>query len=97
MLTQNITQELESVLQALHQEGKTPTVALVKARLTTPVPIPALIVAIRSWKSTQRVPKVEVATKEALSNDEKISRLEQQVRDLTLRLEQLENQLQEKA
>lgn len=97
MLTQNVTQELESVLQALHQEGKTPTVALVKARLTTPVPMPALIATIRSWKNTQQVPKVEIAAPAVASDAARIAMLEQQVNDLTQRLTTLETQLMERS
>lgn len=61
MLTQDVTKELEAAMEQLQQQGKEPTVALVKARLKTPVPMPALITAIKSWKSAQRVPKVEIA------------------------------------
>lgn len=95
MLTQNITQELEAVLQSLHNQGKEPTVALVKARLKTPVPMPALIATIRSWKHAQRVPKVEIAADSTPPQD-KIAHLEQQIKDLKRRLETLEAKLAEK-
>lgn len=90
MLTQNVSQELKDVLEQLHQEGKEPTVALVKARLTTSVPMPALITTIKSWKSSKRVPKVEVAAAPKTEQD-RISELEQQVADLTKRIAQLES------
>ena len=41
MLTQDVTKELEAVMEQLQQQGKEPTVALVKARMKTPVPMPA--------------------------------------------------------
>ncbi|MGF1695058.1 hypothetical protein L4C54_05210 [Vibrio lamellibrachiae] len=94
MLTQNVTDELTKVLSSLTQEGKEPTVALVKARLSTSVPMPALITAIKSWKASNRVPKVEVATA-ATSELDKITNLEQQVSQLLKRVESLEAKLNE--
>ncbi|WP_456296078.1 hypothetical protein M1D72_17970 [Vibrio sp. AK197] len=91
MLTKNITDELESVLQALHDEGKTPTVALVKARLTTQVPMPALVSTLKSWKSKKRVPKVEVATQP--NNEPTIAQLMEKIDALTERVIVLEDQL----
>ncbi len=94
MLTQDVSQELKQVLEQLHQEGKEATVATVKARLSTPVPMPALITAIKSWKSSNRVPKVEVAAEQQLStNEARLAELEAQVLTLTKRLNQLEAKL----
>ena len=93
MLTQDVSQELKSVLEQLHAEGKEPTVALVKARLSTSVPMPALITTIKSWKSSNRVPKVEVAVKKEVSDADRIKQLEKQVADLTMRLAALEEKL----
>ncbi|MEH0665483.1 hypothetical protein H4F04_06135 [Vibrio scophthalmi] len=92
MLTQDVSQELKQVLEQLSQEGKEPTVALVKARLSTPIPMPALITTIKSWKSSQRVPKVEVAANPPLEED-RVAQLEQQVRELTARLGAIEAKL----
>lgn len=92
MLTQDVSQELKDVLEQLHQEGKEPTVALVKARLSTPIPMPALITALKSWKSANRVPKVEIAAKQQ-SEQDRISELERQVAELQQRLIALERKL----
>lgn len=92
MLTQDVSQELKDVLEQLHQEGKEPTVALVKARLSTPIPMPALITALKSWKSANRVPKVEIAAKQQ-SEQDRISELEKQVAELQQRLIALERKL----
>ncbi len=94
MLTKNVTEELEAILQALHDEGKSPTTALVKARLSTPVPMPALISTIKSWKSVKRVPKVEV--EDTSIADDKVALLEQKIIALTERVRRLEIQLSEK-
>ncbi|MDN3683688.1 hypothetical protein [Vibrio sinaloensis] len=92
MLTQDVSQELKEVLEALRQEGKEPTVALVKARMSTPVPMPALITTIKSWKQSNRVPKVEIAAQQP-NNQDRVQRLEEQVKLLTQRLEALESKL----
>ncbi|MDF2155550.1 hypothetical protein [Vibrio sp. CAU 1672] len=94
MLTQDVTKELEAILEQLHQQGKEPTVALVKARLQTPVPMPALIATIKSWKSANRVPKVEVAASPTPQAD-RLAVLEDTVAKLTARIDALEQQLSE--
>ncbi|MEI2562504.1 hypothetical protein V7T16_02075 [Vibrio metoecus] len=91
MLTKDVSQELEEILTSLSQQGKEPSVALVKARLKTPVPMPAIIATIKSWKSTQRIPKVEIATTNASNNlEQRIEMLEQTIMQLTARIEALE-------
>ncbi|HDY7733989.1 TPA: hypothetical protein RQK28_002136 [Vibrio vulnificus] len=95
MLTQDVTKELEAVLEQLQQQGKEPSVALVKARLKTSVPMPAIIAAIKSWKSAQRVPKIEVAS-QTNQDAEGIAQLEATVLKLAARIDALEAQLKEK-
>ncbi|HDM8202151.1 TPA: hypothetical protein P0E29_002636 [Vibrio harveyi] len=95
MLTQDVTKELEAVMEQLQQQGKEPTVALVKARMKTPVPMPALIATIKSWKSANRIPKVEVAVQKP-KEENRIAALEETVAKLTARVEELEAKLNEK-
>ncbi|HDM8163150.1 TPA: hypothetical protein P0E18_000950 [Vibrio harveyi] len=95
MLTQDVTKELEAVMEQLQQQGKEPTVALVKARMKTPVPMPALIATIKSWKSANRIPKVEVAVQKPKEED-RLAALEETVAKLTARVEELEAKLREK-
>ncbi|MGD1471759.1 hypothetical protein [Vibrio harveyi] len=95
MLTQDVTKELEAVMEQLQQQGKEPTVALVKARMKTPVPMPALIATIKSWKSANRIPKVEVAVQKPKEED-RLAALEETVTKLTARVEELEAKLSEK-
>ncbi|ELA4930212.1 hypothetical protein RFS42_001947 [Vibrio vulnificus] len=95
MLTQDVTKELEAVLEQLQQQGKEPSVALVKARLKTSIPMPAIIAAIKSWKSAQRVPKIEVAS-QTNQDAERITQLEATVLKLAARIDALEAQLKEK-
>lgn len=95
MLTQDVTKELEAVMVQLQQQGKEPTVALVKARMKTPVPMPGLITAIKSWKGANRIPKVEVAV-QTPKEDDRIVALENTVAKLVARVEELEAKLSEK-
>ncbi|CAE6917759.1 MULTISPECIES: hypothetical protein [Vibrio] len=95
MLTQDVTKELEAVMEQLQQQGKEPTVALVKARMKTPVPMPALIATIKSWKNANRIPKVEVAVQTPKEED-RIVALENTVAKLVARVEELEAKLSEK-
>ncbi|MEZ9297256.1 hypothetical protein AB4168_01995 [Vibrio splendidus] len=92
MLTKDVSEELKSVLEGLQAQGKEPTVALVKARMSTSVPMPALITTIKSWKSASRVPKVEVTTQEEPTLD-RVSQLEKQILELTARVATLEAKL----
>ncbi|WP_394247974.1 hypothetical protein [Vibrio profundi] len=94
MLTKDVSEELESVMKSLQSQGKEPTVALVKSRMGTPVPMPALIAAIRSWKNANKVPKIEVADNTQESPD-KITQLEQQIEALSARVNMLEAKLNE--
>lgn len=94
MLTKDVSEELKSVLEGLQAQGKEPTVALVKARMSTSVPMPALITTIKSWKSANRAPKVEVATQEEPALD-RVSQLEKQILELTARITTLEAKLAE--
>lgn len=86
----NVTDELQKILQDLTDEGKKPTTALVRSRLTTQVPMPAIITAVKSFKSTSSIPKIEVK-ETPLTADERIAQLELQVKELSQRLAALEN------
>jgi TolA-binding protein len=90
MLTQDVTDELNRVFEQLAAQGKEPTLALVKARMSTSVPMPALIAAIKSWKSSNKVPKIEVAAETTTTVVERIEKLEQQINQLQQRIAALE-------
>lgn len=91
MITKDVTAELEAVLTQLTLEGKTPSVALVRGRLSQSIPMPALIAAIKNWKTSNRVPKIEVAAEPAQSLEQRVTQLEQQVEQLLSRIAQLEH------
>ena len=84
-----ITQALTQAIDSLVAEGKEPSVALIKARLSDPLPMPVIIKALQSWKSSARVPKIERQDAPATA-EARIAALEQQVAELTARLAALE-------
>jgi len=45
-----ITEEIITVANMLADQGKKPSVALVKTRLSQPVPLPTLISVLKSWQ-----------------------------------------------
>lgn len=91
-----ITEALERAIQSLMTEGKEPTVALVKARLREPLPMPVIIQAIKSWKQHAKVPKITETQAAPVSDSERIAQLEAQVATLTTRLAALEQVIQAK-
>ncbi|MDX1304026.1 hypothetical protein [Photobacterium sp.] len=86
----DITQALEQVITSLIAEGKEPSVALIKARLADPLPIPVIIKALQAWKKNAKVPNIQ-KTAPTLTTEARIKQLEQQVAELTTRLARLEN------
>ena len=98
MLTKDVSEELKAIFASLVAEGKEPSIALVKSRLSTPVPMPALITTMRSWKNQAKVPKIEVAEpQQEQSNEQRIAALESQVTELINRVMTLEAKLAGKA
>ncbi|WP_120513920.1 hypothetical protein [Photobacterium salinisoli] len=90
-----ITDALERAISTLIAEGKEPSVALVKARLSEPLPMPVIIQALKSWKQHAKVPEIKTRDAAQLSDSERIAALEQQVASLTARLSALEQTLQD--
>ncbi|KXF81020.1 hypothetical protein [Enterovibrio coralii] len=91
-MSTDFTPLLENAISSLVNDGKEPTVALIKGRLTSPVPMPIIISALQRWKKSGTVPKVEKV--EAQKDSEtRIAELEQQVKALTERLNALEQRV----
>ncbi|CEO38277.1 hypothetical protein C0Z01_16030 [Photobacterium kishitanii] len=84
-----ITQEIEQVIKQLVTEKKQPSVALIKARLTTSLPIPVIIKALQAWQKNAKVPHIEKQHR-VLTAEQRIEQLEQQVLALSTRLARLE-------
>ncbi|MDO6707788.1 hypothetical protein [Photobacterium sp. 1_MG-2023] len=88
-----ITDALERAIQSLISEGKEPSVALVKARLREPLPIPVIIQALKSWKQHAQLPDIPQAKAKPLNDQARIAQLESQVAELTERLAALEQRI----
>ncbi|MEJ2766630.1 hypothetical protein VV869_21990, partial [Photobacterium sp. MCCC 1A19761] len=88
-MSSEITQALEQAIAALIAEGKEPSVALIKSRLSRPLPMPLIIQALQAWRKSAKVPKIEQCAAPQ-TQEARIAQLEQQVADLTARLAQLE-------
>ncbi|KJF85196.1 hypothetical protein [Photobacterium phosphoreum] len=84
-----ITQEIEQAIASLVADNKQPSIALIKARLTTPLPIPVIIKALQAWQKNAKVPHIEKQQR-VLTADQRIEQLEQQVLALSTRLARLE-------
>lgn len=78
------------------KEGKSPSLALLKSKTRNQYPLPLLIQALSQYQSGQlnleEEPDLE-PQRQALSEQEKIVRLEEQVQQLTRRIETLESKL----
>ncbi|MFD2179274.1 hypothetical protein [Veronia pacifica] len=89
-MTTNYTQALEDAISQLVNDGKQPSVALIKSRLGVTVPMPLVITALQRWKKNGVVPKVEKVPAEQ-SDKERIRALEEQVSKLEARIALLES------
>ena len=87
----NINDELTLALTSLTNEGKELSVAKVKARLNTSIPIPIIIQALQAWKKNQRIPEI-TTTSVLMTPEMRITELEAQIKKLTERIEHLEKQ-----
>lgn len=86
------TEAIIEVCQQLKSEGKEPSVALIKARLTKPQPLPTVISGLKAWKNNPNhvvVSTPVVEEKNAPSLEERVEKLEQQVKDLNKVIEHL--------
>jgi len=86
----NVAQEIESAINRIIEEGKEPTTALIKSQLRTTVPIPILITALKTWKSSKYVPKIEQQNPTNSTEEQRIASLEKQVSSLIVRIRHLE-------
>lgn len=82
-------QEIITICQQLKQEGKEPTVAMIKARLGKPLAMPSVIAGLKEWRANPNI-KFEPSSKEqapesapTISLEQRVNALEQEV--LTLK------------
>jgi len=89
-------EHLLQICQQLAKQGKTPSVALIKARMTTKVSMQAVIKAIQLWKQN---PNVELAPGQTPSEsappaslEQRVAQLEKEVATLKLALQRQTSQ-----
>nr|WP_278991226.1 hypothetical protein [Plesiomonas shigelloides] len=82
----DVSRELEQVLQQLKAEGKQPSVALLKSRLSQPAPLPLIVSVLARDKAGYNplATPTEATTEPTLA--ERVSQLEQQVATLQAQL-----------
>ncbi len=65
-----ITDEITIIANQLANLGKKPTVALVKTKLSSPVPLPTIISTLKSWTHDSTLVKLPTETKKSSPKQE---------------------------
>ncbi|NOU50670.1 hypothetical protein HG263_08950 [Pseudoalteromonas sp. JBTF-M23] len=81
---------VQKAIVELVNSGKTPTVALTKARLCEPVPMPLIISGLSAYKNNPEIIKLPVTEKseqDSLSQQSQLDRIEQKLDRLLTLLE----------
>jgi hypothetical protein len=60
------TDEITIIANQLANQGKKPTVALVKTKLRKPISLPTIITTLRNWTHDPQLVELEIKSKEAL-------------------------------
>ena len=94
--------EIFKIANQLYAQGQTPTTALIKARLSKPVPIPTIISALQRWKqnpdqyksqTSENTGTTSAQTEPTQTQDQKIAELQEQVALLQRQVSQLARRL----
>lgn len=88
-------QQIVEICQDIASQGKQPSVALVKGRLSKPIALPNIIAGIKSWQNNpvQKVQVKEKTSDEQISSDSTMQELELRVSALELLVKNLQQQL----
>jgi hypothetical protein len=89
------TSEIIQACQQLVQEGKSPSVALIKSRLTRNFPLPTIIAGLKRWQAN---PDLNIESPEPTNSEndrevtleQRVTELEAQVRDLAALVKSIE-------
>jgi len=87
--------EIISICQQLSKEGKEPSVALIKARLSRPAPMPFVIAGLKQWRANpdmkveQQDEGKEPKSAQNQSLEQRVSALELEVKELKQLIKQL--------
>ena len=83
-----IYEQITQIANQLANEGKKPTVALVKAKLTTPTPMPTIISTLKNWQHDPKAVTQEAHTEETVTTTENTSEIAQLLAELITPLKQ---------
>lgn len=86
--------EIISVCQQIAQEGKEPSVALIKARLINKQPLPTIVAGLKQWRANPNA-IIEQSAKEPVDQDalpleQRVAKLEAEVMELKSMIKQLQ-------
>jgi len=87
-----LLQQIATAAQQLQQEGKEPSLALIKSRLALPTMSPALLQAYQAWRNGATVP-VTAGTVEPAEPASSASQLQQQLDRIEAKLDLLLSRL----
>lgn len=86
--------EIISVCQQLASEGKEPSVALIKARLSNKQPLPMIIAGLKQWQANPNVKAeaepIEQKGEATLPLEQRVAQLEAEVLELKNIIKQLQ-------
>jgi hypothetical protein len=68
-----ITDEITIIANQLANQGKKPTVALLKTRLKKPVPLPILISVLRNWTHDPKLSKLTGETEKLVEENKTLA------------------------
>ena len=85
-----MSSEIFRIANQLQQQGKTPSVALVKAKLSSPMAMPQIIQALQAWKQNPAlgtdIPEPQAGEAPSAETDD-LARLEAKVDELSAKLD----------
>lgn len=91
-MSQSQIDTIVRLCQQINAQGSTPSTGLIRAKLSTPLPLPVIIKGLQHWKAN---PEQEIASPEpeALSDNESANISRSELSALHSRIEQLETAL----
>ena len=84
--------EIFDICWGLQKEGKAPTVALIKSRLSAPTPLPLIIAGLKQWRTNPGI-KSDTQPPSASGPDTTPPTLEQRVEQLESLVKALQDEL----
>ena len=87
--------EIYQIAHQLDAEGKKPSVALIRAKLSTPISLPVIVQALQKWKMSPELGETSAAANDdtQVTSEASQEQLQQRVHKLEQRVCQLEQQL----